>query len=56
MNKIQYAVRMDQPLYEDIKAISDKEERSLNQVICLLLRAALKERGRKKKVAKEDHT
>ena len=56
MKQIQFTLRVEQSIYDQASAIAQKESRSVNQVLCLLLTQALKERGRKRKGGKEDNT
>ena len=46
MNQVQFTLRIDDETYSQSKSIAEKENRSLNQVFCLLLKQAIKEKER----------
>lgn len=52
---IQFTIRVEPDIWNNISGIATKDGRSLNHVICLLLHQALKERSRKKRGSKENN-
>ena len=51
----QISSTLDMELFNEIKALADKESRSMSSMVSILLAQAIKERNRKKKNAKEDN-
>lgn len=56
INMKQITSRISDELYKAIEDEADKQDRSVSYIVSVLLSAALKERNRKKKNAKEDRT
>lgn len=56
MRSPQVHATIDQSLYDQIQDLADKNERTLSQMVALLLQQAVKEKTRKRRGTKEDNT
>lgn len=50
------SIYFDDEIIGAVEEVATLEDRSFSQMVCLLLRKAIKERNRKKKVNISDHT
>lgn len=56
MKNPQISATVSVQLYDQIENLAKEDSRSISEMVCLLLRQAVKERLRKRKGAKQDHS
>lgn len=54
MRNPQVSSTVEPELYSQIETLAQKENRSVSEMVCILLKLAVKEKTRKRKSAKQD--